>query len=243
MGAEREHRGVPIAAHLALLVALAFAAAYVVNLAVVLVLPPRPPDVVRADVLMDTFEAGYEAAKADARLPRPRGVRFAIQTERPQTSGEMRAGRIVSRQLAERLQISPDQIAIASQSAPSDMFVFRVGEVDVRRVRTFELSASTTRHVEQQLSAAHRAEIEALRATQGPPRVVTVIGPEGQEVRREILLQPRRAAPIRVQFKAKPRRLPRPRRRSRRSLRPRRPALCCSRGSSSARRCRTGAGW
>ena len=47
--------GVPIAAHLALLVAIALAAAYVVNLAAVVMLPPRPPDVMRGDKVLDAF--------------------------------------------------------------------------------------------------------------------------------------------------------------------------------------------
>ena len=58
----RERRGLPIAAHLGLLVALAFLLAFVGVVAVVIWLPARPPDVMRADEVTQHFQDGYRAA-------------------------------------------------------------------------------------------------------------------------------------------------------------------------------------
>lgn len=121
----RERRGLPIAAHLALLVALAFAAAYVVNLAVVLALPPRPPDVMRSDQLLALFENGYRTAAAESRAPRAQGVRFRIQSEKPRTD-RIYPGRMLSRELAERLSLDRSQITISADDSPRDHFVYRV---------------------------------------------------------------------------------------------------------------------
>ena len=49
----RERRGLPIAAHLGLLVALAFVSAFIGIVAVVIFLPPRQPDVMRTDLVAE----------------------------------------------------------------------------------------------------------------------------------------------------------------------------------------------
>ena len=56
----RDLRGLPIAAYLGMLTALALGAAFVAMLAIVIFLPPRPPDVMRTDIVADNFQAGYD---------------------------------------------------------------------------------------------------------------------------------------------------------------------------------------
>src|SRR5262245_52092740 len=126
MSDRRGNRGLPIAAHLALLVALAFGAAYIVNLAIVLALPPRPPAVVRGDVILSLFEAGYRAALRDGRTPRGEGVRWTISQNRPSQDRFIPAGRHLAGLLAKRIEISPRRIVVAGDPAPGDMFVYRV---------------------------------------------------------------------------------------------------------------------
>lgn len=118
-------RGWPIAAHIALLLAIALVAAYAVNVAVVAMLPPRPPDVVRADVVLDRFAAGYGEAVAGGRPRSGDGVRWSVQDERPRT--ERRGpGRLLSRELARRLDVSPRQVLVAFDPPPVDGIFIRV---------------------------------------------------------------------------------------------------------------------
>ena len=63
----RSSRGLPIAAYLALLVVLALASAFVAVMAIVIWLPPRPPDVMRADMVAEHFRLGYDQMRARGR--------------------------------------------------------------------------------------------------------------------------------------------------------------------------------
>ena len=124
----RTARSLPIAAHLGLLVALAFASAFVMMLAVVIWLPPRPPDVMRADELIDAFAEGYaEAARNDPPSNRAMAWRVAAtppaRHAREPEPGPLRGLRGL---LAERLTLSPDRVRIAADLLRADTFVFRV---------------------------------------------------------------------------------------------------------------------
>src|SRR5512147_3170935 len=88
-----ERRGLPIAAHLGLLVALAFASAFVVMLAVIIWLPPRPPDVMRADQLIDAFAQGYAQAQAGER-PSNRSMTWRFVSHAPVLDPEALEGPI-----------------------------------------------------------------------------------------------------------------------------------------------------
>jgi two-component system OmpR family sensor kinase len=120
-----ERRGLPIAAHLALLVALAFAAAFVVNIAVVIWLPPRPPDVMRGDHLIEEFARGFDEARATNHVPRSEIMRWRI-ADRPINAEPSPAGHMLAPQLAERIGVAPDHVHIAAHAAQSEMFVYRV---------------------------------------------------------------------------------------------------------------------
>lgn len=124
--------GQPIAVHLAVLVAIALAAAYVVNLVAVVMLPPRPPDVMRGDKVLDAFTAGYEVAKTGRTPPTGEGARWSIEKQKPKAAGAPRAGRIILRDLAERLQTTPQKVLVAFDSTPTDVVVFRVRSEEFR---------------------------------------------------------------------------------------------------------------
>ncbi len=123
----RERRSLPIAAHLGLLVALAFVSAFVVMLAVVIWLPPRPPGVMRGDQLIEAFAQGYGEA-AQGRLPGNRAMAWRIVAAPPRLDGEPppRPLRDLSATLAARLLLAPDRVRISADLLRADTFVFRV---------------------------------------------------------------------------------------------------------------------
>lgn len=126
----RETRGLPIAAYIGMLVAIALAAAFVATLAIVIFLPPRPPDVMRADVVTENFQAGYDHMLALNRPMNERGMIWEVRAEAPDEddSPAMSGTRIA---LADAIDLRPDQIRIeASNVVQSDTFVFRVAELE-----------------------------------------------------------------------------------------------------------------
>ncbi len=125
-------KGQPIAVHLAVFVAIALALAYVVNLAAVVMLPPRPPDVMRGDRVLDAFTQGFEIAKSGKAPPTGQGARWAIEKQRPRASGMPRPGRVVARDLARRLATTPDKVIVAFDPTPTDVVVFRVRSEEFR---------------------------------------------------------------------------------------------------------------
>ncbi len=127
--------GLPIAAHLAALVAMALVAAYVVNIAAVVMLPPRPPDVVRGDVVLDAFVTGYAAARAGNPPRSGSGAKWAVDAERPKVRAMPRPGTLLTRDLSRRLEIAPDKVIVAYDPTPSDVVVFRVRREEMRIAR------------------------------------------------------------------------------------------------------------
>jgi signal transduction histidine kinase len=111
-------------------VALALAAAFVAMLAIVIFLPPRPPDVMRADIVADNFQAGYDHMIALGRPMNERGMIWEVRADPPEEidSPAMSTTRI---ELADAIDLRPDQIRIqASNVVQSDTFVFRVAELE-----------------------------------------------------------------------------------------------------------------
>jgi len=126
----RETRGLPIAAYLGALVAIALAAAFIATLAIVIFLPPRPPDVMRADTVAENFQAGYDHMLALNRPMNERGMVWEIRAEPPEEvdSPAMSSTRIA---LADAIDLRPDQIRIqATNVVQSDTFVFRVAGLE-----------------------------------------------------------------------------------------------------------------
>ncbi len=155
----RETRGLPIAAYIGMLVAIALAAAFVATLAIVIFLPPRPPDVMRADVVADNFQAGYDHMVALNRPMNERGMVWEVRGDEPEDddSPAMSGTRI---QLADAIDIRPDQIRIqATNIVQSDTFVFRVAELE-------DWSEQSQQAVEDAQAAAEEAQLEHEQATE-----------------------------------------------------------------------------
>jgi ABC-type sugar transport system substrate-binding protein len=77
-------RGLPIAAYLAALMALALTAAFAAALAVVIWLPPKPPDVMRSDEVMEHFQGGYDYMVAEGRTLPGDNMVWRVQREKPE---------------------------------------------------------------------------------------------------------------------------------------------------------------
>lgn len=126
----RERAGLPIAAYMGLLVALALASAFVAVLAIVIFLPPRPPDVMRADVVAEQFEAGYRQALQTGRAPEHAAMVWRVQQGRPsfQETPHLHMTHV---RLAAQLGVPLERIRVAaSETVRNDVFVFRVRDVD-----------------------------------------------------------------------------------------------------------------
>lgn len=139
MRLDRSFRGWPIAAYLGALVALALTAAFVAVVMIVIWLPPRPPDVMRADVVAEHFLAGYDHMIAEGR-PMPNDhLRWRVQAEAPRAL-DLMPMRDTRRTLAERLQLQPEQVRIAAaRISRSDVFVFRVRDLENARPHAAEI--------------------------------------------------------------------------------------------------------
>ncbi|HVK80780.1 MAG TPA: hypothetical protein VM915_09205, partial [Verrucomicrobiae bacterium] len=121
----RDVRGLPIAAYLGALVALALTAAFVATLAIVIFLPPRPPDVMRADKIIDHFEAGYDYMLAANRTMNEDGVTWVVREEPPRETESVHT-RPTTAELAMALELRPDQVRLYAQHVErSETFVFR----------------------------------------------------------------------------------------------------------------------
>lgn len=154
----REARGLPIAAYLGILVALALAAAFVATLAIVIFLPPRPPDVMRTDIVTDNFQAGYDHMIALNRPMNERGMIWSIRAEPPEEV-DSAAMTPVQHQLAAALELDPDQVRIrAANVVQSDTFVFRVAELE----NWTEASQQAVEDAQAAADEARRAHEEAV---------------------------------------------------------------------------------
>ncbi|TPW02545.1 MAG: hypothetical protein FD124_3359, partial [Alphaproteobacteria bacterium] len=153
-------KGQPIAVHLAVFVAIALALAYVVNLAAVVMLPPRPPDVMRGDKVLDAFTQGFDIAKSGKAPPAGQGARWAIEKERPRVSRRSHRARFVSRDLARRLKMTPDRVVVAFNPTPTDVVVFRVRSEEFRleHGRPSREDAERMRELHIRMRDAHRED-------------------------------------------------------------------------------------
>jgi signal transduction histidine kinase len=127
----REQRGLPIAAHLGLLVALAFVSAFIGIVAVVIFLPPRPPDVMRADMVAQHFQDGYAATRTSGHAPDRDAMEWAIAAAPPSVDEASPFMEPVRVHLAQHLGLRLEQVQLgASHFARSDVFVFRVRDAE-----------------------------------------------------------------------------------------------------------------
>ncbi len=185
MALARSFRGMPIAAYLVALMALALAAAFVAVIAIVIWLPPRPPDVMRADVVAAHFQEGYDYMRELGRPMESPMARWRVQESPPRTI-DIPGMRSTRTQLANDLSLEPEQVRIAAaQVARSDVFVFRVrepeGEMRLRTGRVItESTESVTVHaghgdgttIEVEIPAPPDAAAPPVAPRARPPRVI-----------------------------------------------------------------------
>ena len=159
--------GLPIAAYLGMLVALALAAAFIAVLAIVIWLPPRPPDVMRADVVAAFFESGYSQALIEGRPRRDHGMSWRIQNEPPrkEPSPSMRRTQL---SLARRLDLEADQVHVAAAHvARNDVFVFQVRDADIE-----SMTLEVERAARDAMRDAERSQREAERISEAAERAL-----------------------------------------------------------------------
>lgn len=163
----RPSSGVPIAAYLALLVVLALASAFVAVMAILIWLPPRPPDVMRADVVAHHFQAGYDHMRLHGRPMENRDMAWRVQAVAPR---QMHVPQLHPTQhmLAGRLHLGPQQVRIAAaQIQRSDVFVFRVRDAEEmqreahREIERLRREGLETREVIVRRDGRRDPEIEA----------------------------------------------------------------------------------
>ncbi|UPT62077.1 MAG: hypothetical protein M0D54_17130 [Hyphomonadaceae bacterium JAD_PAG50586_4] len=157
-------RGLPIAAYLGALVALALAAAFVATLAIVIFLPPRPPDVMRADKITDHFEAGYDYMLAAGRPMNEDGVTWVVRDEPPRETHSVHV-RPATAQLAIALELRPEQVRLYAQHVErNESIVFRVANMD-ELTRDAEVAAAEAERIRAEMdSAEYQHEHEAEQA-------------------------------------------------------------------------------
>jgi len=185
----RSGRGLPIAAYLALLVALALTSAFVAVLAIVIWLPPRPPDVVPANVVAAHFKAGYEHMRETGELSRHGAVSWSVRGQAPRENEGSAHTRVTQVQLAEALALRPEQVRFAADHVErADTFVFRVRDVtdaarDGARVRRDR--ERLRREVERVVRERHRQHIGEAHTEDSPPEPADAEALEA-EVRAEV---------------------------------------------------------
>ncbi len=174
MASTRSSRGWPIAAYLGALVALALSAAFVAVVAIVIWLPPRPPDVVRADVTAARFQAGYHHMVALGRTLPDGAIRWRVQNTPPRLL-DLPSLRETRESLAEQLDLDVDNVRIAAQVTRSDVFVFRVRDLegDLGRHRR-EITINGDRIVQERHTEHEQIEIQPPSAPGAAPQAPAV---------------------------------------------------------------------
>jgi|CXWL01.1.fsa_nt_gi signal transduction histidine kinase len=193
----REQRGLPIAAHLGLMVAIAFASAFVVMLAVIIFLPPRPPDVTRGDDLVEQFAAGFDTVRRDGDLPSGDAMVWRVSATPPRQQHSQPLSPL-QRDLSERIALAPDKIIISAETARSDVFVFRVRDVRAHHElrRQFEDGRETI-IVEENLGEGEKGPVIQLAPTVEAHRQAMEVHVGELRMRRAEPAVPNAAAPPR----------------------------------------------
>lgn len=180
----RERAGLPIAAYLGMLMALGLAAAFIATLAIVIFLPPRPPDVLRADKVAEHFQEGYDHMTALGRAPSGDGVVWEVRNEAPDDGDEAHRLNVTQRRLAHALELDPDQVvATATHIKQDDSIVFRVASVE-------ELARQThgeidPREIADEIQRAHDQAAERMERAREAAREAAEAAHEAEEARRE----------------------------------------------------------
>src|SRR5690606_12029973 len=180
----RLRAGLPIAAYLGMLMALALAAAFIAAMAIVIFLPPRPPDVLRADKVAEHFQEGYDHVTALGRPMNESGVVWEVRAEAPSDVEDAHRLRVTQNRLAGALELHPDQvIATATHIKTDDTIVFRVAEINelARHAQT----AVDTERIAEEIQRAHEQAAERLEAARDAARDAAEAAREAEQARAE----------------------------------------------------------
>ncbi|MDZ4691501.1 ATP-binding protein [Terricaulis sp.] len=156
--------GLPIAAYLGMLMAIALTAAFVATLAIVIFLPPRPPDVLRADKVAEHFQAGYDHMTALGRTMNERGVVWEVRADPPERDEDSPYMSVTQHELARLLDLPHDQVRTYADHirTDGDMFVFRVGTVEGWTEEV--ISSADAERITEEVRRAHEQAEERLIA-------------------------------------------------------------------------------
>jgi signal transduction histidine kinase len=179
-------QGLPIAAYLGAMMALALAAAFIAVLAIVIWLPPRPPDVMRADDIAEHFQAGYDYMLVERRPLPGDNMKWRVQSA-PVIEDEDAAQLIPVRvKLAEALELTPDQVTVsADKIVRNDVFVFQVQDMDEIRAEALEGLREALHEAQSERRDAEEALRQAEEEVRDAERVVREAQNEGEEARAE----------------------------------------------------------
>lgn len=180
-------RALPIAAYLGALMALALAAAFVAVLAVVIWLPPRPPDVMRADEVADHFQGGYDYTVAEGRPLPGDHMSWRIQRDEPDAEQPMGLMQLTQWRLARSLDLAPEQVRIvAARIARNDTFVFRVRDVEALQ-REMEETAREIEAAIHEAEGGSRAAEDALREAERAAEEADKVARNAERIAREAM--------------------------------------------------------
>ncbi|MFZ2031702.1 MAG: hypothetical protein WAU68_15425, partial [Vitreimonas sp.] len=176
----REQRGLPIAAHLGLLVALAFVSAFIGIVAVVIFLPPRPPDVMRADMVAQHFQDGYAATRTSGHAPDRDTMEWAIAAAPPSSDEASPFMEPVRGHLAQRLGLRREQVRLgAAHFARSDVFVFRVRDAERMQIERHLENHGMVVHMPGEHAPHRELDVEVAPTPPATPRPGAPAAPRG----------------------------------------------------------------
>jgi len=161
-------RGLPIAAYLGLLVALALTLTFFAVLAIVIWLPPKPPDVMRSDDVVQQFEDGYRYMVSEGQPFSGDGMVWSVRQAPPDDDGATPFMLPTQLRLARSLELDAEQVRIAAQNiVPNDRIVFRVQDAEELRRH----AAEAAREVQDAVREARQEWENAMREAQDAERI------------------------------------------------------------------------
>jgi signal transduction histidine kinase len=163
------NKGWPMVAHIAALLALAIAACFAVNFAILTFLPPRPPDVVRADRVISAFTKGYRALAAGEKPAELEGARWSVAATAPRAPNrdESPPARAIRRGVAGALNLPAQSVRLAFDAAGRDAMVFRVNHQDLRVIARTEARAIVDGKEQRTITIVTPGGVTVTR--EGPP--------------------------------------------------------------------------
>ncbi len=171
-----KERGLPIAAYLGALVALALTSAFIAMVAIIIWLPPKPPDVMRSDEVAEHFQAGYDYTCAEERTLPNDNMIWRIQSEAPGDEAPAPEMHLAQLRLARSLDLDMSKVRFAAENVRQDGgFMFAVRDVEELKQQMEEAAReieAAIREAEWNTRKAEETWHEAAEATQAAEAAV-----------------------------------------------------------------------